>query len=56
MLAAKAMELLEDPERCSQLRMEDFNRLLVRAGYSKSAARKASLQRGWDRLTAGQMI
>ena len=56
MHSTQAWELLCDPERCGQLRMDGFYKLLIRAGYSAEVARKAALQRGWDRLSAGEVM
>ena len=49
----KARELLDDPEYSSQLTMDQFEKLLLRAGYPDGVAHEAAMQRGWDRLSAG---
>ena len=56
MYGVQAWEILHDPERGGRLNMDDFRRMLIRAGYSMEEVRKASLQRGWDRLNAGEVM
>jgi hypothetical protein len=49
----QAWERLNDSEYCGRLTMVQFRDLLLEAGYSQEAVRKAANQRGWDRLCAG---
>lgn len=53
---SQAYELLADPNYAGRLGMEDFEKLLLRAGYSPDTAHTAAKQRGWDRLTAGEAL
>ena len=52
----KALELLEDSEHCSQLSYVGYRRLLLRAGFSPEEVREASLQHGWNRLSAEKLM
>lgn len=52
----KAQELLENPEHGPRLSMEGLERTLIKAGYPKEQAHKAAMQRGWDRLAAGETL
>ena len=52
----KAWETLEDPERSGRMNMEQFHRLLLRAGFPEEEASEMARQRGWDRLAAGEMM
>ena len=56
MTATQAWEMINDPDRCNRLTMGDFEELLRRAGYSSEVAHKAAMQRGWDRLCAGELM
>ena len=56
MLKVQAWELINNPEYCGQLTMEQLHRLLIEAGYSEDTAQKAASQRGWDRLSAGMVM
>lgn len=56
MLRVQAWELINNPEYCGQLTMEQFYKLLIEAGHSKEAAQEAASQRGWDRLSAGMVM
>jgi len=56
MIREKAVELLSDATYSARLPMEELRNLLIRAGYSKDIAHKAAMQRGWDRLSAGETI
>lgn len=49
----QAWERLNDPEYAGRLTMGEFYDLLIAAGYSERAARKAANKRGLDRLEAG---
>lgn len=49
----QAWERLNDPDYSGRLNMAQFRALLLQAGYSAAAAKKAANQRGWDRLCAG---
>lgn len=49
----RAWEKLNDPNYAGQLNMVEFEKLLLRAGYSPRAAHKAAMKRGEDRLDAG---
>ncbi len=53
MYKVQAWERLNDPGYCGKLSMGEFYELLIKAGYSESAAQKAASQRGWERLQAG---
>lgn len=53
MRMTQAWERLHDPEYSGKLCAEDLLELVLRAGYSASAAQKAAKQRGWDRMQAG---
>jgi hypothetical protein len=52
----RAWEQLNDPEYCVQLTMGEFERLLLRAGYSTRDAHESAMERGWQRLSAGLMM
>ena len=52
----RAWELLNDPSYSGRLTMEGFHRLLRRAGFPEDAAHEAAMQRGWDRLSAGEVM
>ena len=56
MSAVQAWEMLNDPDYSGRLTMDGLRRLLIRAGYSEEVAHKAALQRGWDRLSAGEVM
>ena len=56
MRGVQAWEVLNDPDRCSQLNMEQIHKYMIRAGYSEEAARESAMQRGWDRLSAGDTV
>ena len=51
----KALELIERPEYCGGLTMDGLYKLMLRAGFDKEDAHEASLQRGGERLNAGEM-
>ena len=52
----RAWEMLNTPDYCAKLDMESFRDLMLRAGYPSEAVRQAALQRGWDRLSAGEAV
>ena len=52
----QAWELLQDSDYSSRLTMDGFHRLLRQAGYTEAVAHKAAMQRGWDRLSAGEVM
>ena len=56
MARVQAWEQLNDPEYAGRLSMEGFEKLLLRAGYSTKDAHEAAMKRGWDRLSAGEML
>lgn len=56
MAGVQAWELLNTPDYCGRLTMAELHRLLIRAGYPAQVAHKAALQRGWDRLSAGEVM
>lgn len=56
MSGVHAWETLNDPEKAAKLTMEGFERLLLRAGYPADEAHKAAMDRGWNRLSAGETL
>lgn len=52
----RAWEELHDPVRSARLTMGEIEDLMVRAGYSLREAHAAAMQRGWDRLAAGEVM
>lgn len=56
MIRVKAQELLDNPDYINRLTMDGYYNLLLRAGYSKELATKATSQRSWERLNAGERI
>ena len=52
----QAWELLNDQEYVRRLSMVEFRDLLIRAGYEAKEVRRLSKQRGWERLSAGEMV
>lgn len=52
----QAWELLHDPDYSGRLTMDGLYRLLLRAGYPREVAHQAAKQRGWDRLSAGEVM
>ena len=56
MLRVQAWELLNNPDYSGRLTMDEFHRLLLRAGWNRVAAQKAANQRGWERLSAGEVM
>lgn len=56
MVSTQAWEVLNDPEYCGKLTMNQYHGLLLKAGYSRDHADEAALQRGWDRLSAGEVV
>ncbi len=56
MAKVQAWEQLNDPTYAGQLKMGDYLDLLIRAGYTRSAAQKVANKRGWDRLQAGVVM
>lgn len=52
----QAWELLHNPDYCGRLTMGEVHQLMMRAGYSDMAAQEAASQRGWERLTAGEVM
>lgn len=51
-----ARELMDDPDYVCRLTIDGYYDLLLRAGYSGDEARRATTERSWDRLTAGESI
>lgn len=56
MEGVRAWEMLNDPNYSARLTMDAFRKLLIRAGYSPKVAHKAAMQRGWERLSAGEVL
>lgn len=56
MSSVQAWELLGDAEHCRNLTMEEFRKLLVRAGHSPEVVRRAAMEHGWGRLSAGESV
>ena len=48
------MELLENPQYCYELSMQELEVLLLRAGYDREKAHKVALDHGNNRLSAGK--
>ena len=56
MMTVQAQERLDDGAYCARLPMHEFQRLLVRAGYPQDIAHQTAMQRGMDRLSAGESL
>lgn len=52
----QAWELLNNHDYSPRLTMSGLYDLIIRAGYPEEVAHKASMQRGLDRLSAGEVM
>lgn len=56
MVQTQAWELLNNPDYCYKLTANQYHSLLLRAGYQKDMADEEACKRGWDRLSAGELM
>lgn len=54
MIRTQAQELLDDPRHVGRLGMEELESLMLRAGYKYEDAHRTAMNRGFNRLAAGE--